>query len=200
MSNALITADTISFRYERESLIRDLNVEINSTDKILLSGANGAGKSTLLKLLAGILYPDSGNVNYQIKQSEIIYLGHNLQFYLDLSVADNCAFFSKLYQNEESQMSLADCWGFSQSTLRQKAGELSRGQQRKLSLALALSKPAKLVFLDEPFANLDHQHTELLQEKLISLEASLLFTSHIKKDVAEIFNRNLILEGGQLHA
>ena len=130
---------------------------------LLLKGPNGSGKSTLLRLLAGLLQPIVGNIQWHdgpiadepdIHHQRLHYVGHHDAVKPMLSVYENIAFWAALRQTDEHVADALDA--FDISHLAEVPGRfLSAGQKRRLNLARILAAPAQLWLLDEPTTALD---------------------------------------------
>jgi ABC-2 type transport system ATP-binding protein len=131
-------------------------------------GPNGAGKSTTLRMLCGILEPSDGegwvlgiDLRHEPERvkSAIGYMSQRFSLYDDLTVDENLAFYSRVYEVPRAErsarilqmMRLADLIGRE----RQLAGHLSGGYRQRLALSCALVHQPRLIFLDEPTAGVD---------------------------------------------
>jgi heme exporter protein A len=127
---------------------------------LLITGDNGSGKTTLVRLLAGILQPSQGSIEYGTGQ--MIYVGHMLAVKDDLSVTENIDFMRKFIGTSgEPTASIVERVGL-RRVARQPARTLSAGQRKRCALARLLLSDAKLWLLDEPYSNLDRQGMKML--------------------------------------
>lgn len=172
-SNVILECQNLSYKFERNLVFENLNLDVFASESLSVTGINGSGKTTLLKILAGILKPTSGDMrcfNESIwpskktsSEHKSIYLSYEPAFYFDLSVIQNVKFFLKLYNEnialEEIQSTLKNV-GLSHKT-QIIVRELSSGQKRRLTLGiLSLLKP-RIVFADEPTNGLDAEGIKL---------------------------------------
>ena len=155
--------DDVSFNFEKGRLYTIL-------------GRTLSGKTTLLKTIAGLLNPDSGNINFENKNfSKVPVWERNVamvyqQFinYPHLSVYENISFPLKqrklneenIKKNVDDALKTVGLVGFE----NRKIQELSGGQQQRVALARSLAKKAKILLLDEPLVNLDYKLREQLRE------------------------------------
>ena len=140
-----------------------LSFALGSGGALLLKGPNGSGKSTLLRLLAGLLQPIVGSIQWHdgpiadepdIHHQRLHYVGHHDAVKPMLSVHENIAFWAALRQTDEHLADALDA--FDISHLAEVPGRfLSAGQKRRLNLARILAAPAQLWLLDEPTTALD---------------------------------------------
>lgn len=136
---------------------------------LVLAGANGSGKSTLLRMLAGLLPPDAGDVQWQGESvrgnaaymSAMLYIGHQNALKPELSVYDNVQYWAALRGTEmlaPAAMQFFALWPMADIPV----GQLSAGWQRRVALARLLAIPSLVWLLDEPAANLDAEGAEML--------------------------------------
>lgn len=181
-----------------------------------LKGANGAGKSTLLQLLALLQSPQSGQLVFagqtvcykpaalkRLRQ-QITLLEQNPLLFSG-SVEQNLAFGLKLrgvhgseqQRRIEEALATTGLQGFAQRL----AKELSGGEARRVALARALVLQPKLLLLDEPTANLDHDQVESLERFLVSLPArgmSVVIATHDAQQPERLGGEVITLANGQL--
>lgn len=138
---------------------------------LLLIGPNGSGKSSLLRVMAGLLRPAAGSLNWdgepiakdpEAHRGRLHYVGHQDAVKPVLGVAENLAFWARARAaGDESVAEALDRFGLAE--LAGVAGRLlSAGQKRRLALARLLASPADLWLLDEPSVGLDDASIERL--------------------------------------
>ncbi|ANE55622.1 ATP-binding cassette domain-containing protein [Methylomonas sp. DH-1] len=194
----VIEAVNVNFRYQDKTIIKDFSLLIERGDKIGLLGNNGAGKSTLLKLLLGQLQPSEGSVE----------LGTNLQIaYFDqlreqldpeLSVADSVLDGGEFVDTPDGKrhvMSYLADFLFAPARARSPVRSLSGGEKNRLLLARLFTKPANLIVMDEPTNDLDLETLEILEEKLVQYQGTLLLVSHDREFLDNVVTSVLVFEG-----
>ncbi|PPD40105.1 MAG: ABC transporter ATP-binding protein [Methylobacter sp.] len=194
----VIEVKDISFGYGEKTLIRNFSTLIQRGDKVGLIGANGAGKSTLLKLLLKQLEPTSGSVE-QGTRLEIAYFDQ-LRDQLDpeMTVAEtvgNGSDFIEIAGNKRHVMSYLGDFLFAPARARSPVKSLSGGEKNRLLLARLFTKPANLIVMDEPTNDLDLETLELLEEKLINFEGTLLLVSHDRAFLDNVVTSVFVLDG-----
>lgn len=179
----------ISVRAGR-TLFADLDVQVEAGGVLHVEGPNGAGKSTLLRILAGLLKPQSGQVelfgepadaDLEQWQRRLLFIGHKAAIKSELTALENLDL-----QACFDGAAVADPWDLLETVgllgLEDiPAQQLSAGQQRRIALARLWYSPAPLWILDEPFTALDQAGIELLQQRFAAHSAAggtLLLTSH----------------------
>ena len=184
---------------------------------VALSGRNGAGKSTLMRVLAGIEVAEamtlreqgrdySGKVARQRVRAQVIYV-HQHPYMFDRSVADNIGYGLRCQgiAGGEAVRRIDEALGWAGlGQLRERnADELSGGQRQRLALARARVLRPRLLWLDEPTANLDRQarqQTWAMVEKLTGDGVGVLLATHEYPAVAALCARHLLLADGALTA
>lgn len=146
-----LIAQKLCFSYLDMPVIEQWSGVIHASDFIHLQGANGSGKTTLLKLLAGILAPESGSLESFV---ELGFVGHHLGLHPMLSILENLKYAPGASDMPDIKQYLLDAK--LSKKLTQPIANLSLGQQHKVAILRLMAQSAKLWFLDEPFANLDH--------------------------------------------
>lgn len=194
----VIEVDNISFSYADKPIIKNFSTLIQRGDKIGLIGENGAGKSTLLKLLLTQLEPQSGSIK-QGTRLEIAYFDQ-LRDQLDpeITVADTIADgndFVEIAGNKRHVMSYLGDFLFAPARARSPVKSLSGGEKNRLLLARLFTKPANLIVMDEPTNDLDLETLELLEEKLINFDGTLLLVSHDRAFLDNVVTSVLVLDG-----
>jgi len=183
----------------------DFNLNVNDGEFITIFGPNGCGKTTLLNIVAGILTPDFGEINYNNKPIDSLRIGFVFQDYRNslfpwLRIKDNISFPLRLKNidrksrdDEVAKM----CKKFSCTfNLESFPYELSGGQQQFISLLRGLIINPKVYLLDEPFSSLDYQTTLSMLEKLSEIwqktKITTLFVSH-EIDEAIFLSQRIVL-------
>ncbi len=194
----VIEVNDICFSYGERQIINHFSTLIQRGDKIGLIGANGAGKSTLLKLLLQQLEPDSGTVE-QGTRLEIAYFDQ-LRDQLDpeMTVADTVADgndFVEIAGNKRHVMSYLGDFLFAPARARSPVKSLSGGEKNRLLLARLFTKPANLIVMDEPTNDLDLETLELLEEKLVNYDGTLLLVSHDRAFLDNVVTSVFVLDG-----
>jgi ATP-binding cassette, subfamily F, member 3 len=159
-------------------ILRNLNLRIDSDDRIALLGANGNGKSTLVKLLAGSLAPLAGTLNQPSK----LRVGYFAQFQTDeLDVTFTpleTMRHAMIGQSEAKIRAMLSGFGFDKHKVETKVGELSGGEKARLLFALMSFNAPHIMLLDEPTNHLDIDAREALMQALNSYKGAVILVSH----------------------
>jgi len=195
----LFEIENLSYSIEDRALIKDFTTRILQKDKIAIVGPNGSGKSTLLKLILGRLKPDSG----AIKKGVDISIGY---FDQHREMLKDDATLIEIFCPDGGDRVIVDgknmhvfgylkSFLFPKEYLDKKVAQLSGGEKNRVALALLFTKRYDCLILDEPTNDLDIQTINILEEKLISYQGSVLFVSHDRYFVDKIAQKLLILKG-----
>jgi ATP-binding cassette subfamily F protein 3 len=179
-------------------IFTNLDLTINSKDKIAFVGPNGAGKTTLSKIIAGILSPDSGK--------RIV--GHNtiISHYAQ-DVADQLDPELDIIETligVSDKMTLGGLRGllgsflFTGDDVFKKVGVLSGGEKSRVALAKILLTSSNLIILDEPTNHLDIASKEILQRALVDYSGSIILISHDIDFLKPIANKTLEVRNGSI--
>ncbi|MEM0984089.1 MAG: ABC transporter ATP-binding protein [Planctomycetota bacterium] len=211
---AMIETINLTKRYGDLVALDNLNLTINEGDCFGFIGPNGAGKTTTIKILATLLKPSSGQaqvagltVGYQNRQIRplIGYVPDFMGAYEDMVVTEYLEFFASAYGIHGSKRKTVVDDVLELTDLAYKADAevngLSRGMQQRLSVARVLLHDPKVLLMDEPASGLDPrariEMRELLKE-LKKMGKTILISSHILHELAELCNVVGIIERGKL--
>jgi ABC-2 type transport system ATP-binding protein len=178
-------------------------------------GANGAGKTTAIRILSGLSYPTSGEIEvagYNVYtqrekiKSNIGYMSQKFSLYEDLSVRENIRFYAGIYGLSDSQIKGKTDVLIDKLDMRESANKLVRdiptGWRQKLAFSVAVFHEPKLVFLDEPTGGVDpitrRKFWELIYDTATS-GITVFVTTHYM-DEAEYCDRISIMSEGRIEA
>jgi ABC-type multidrug transport system ATPase subunit len=201
----------VSRHYGRRRAVSHVSLTINRGDILGLLGPNGAGKSTLIGMLATLVSPSSGSIQYgSLKPSSagaairgrIGVLAHELHLYPELTARQNLEFFARIYglpvpATVDAALASAD--------LSDRDGDqvlgFSRGMRQRLALERALLHKPTLVLLDEPFTGLDDRAVRLVADRFRQLAAGgaiVVLATH-DLDLADgLITRMAVVRSGRL--
>ncbi|MDV3239766.1 MAG: ATP-binding cassette domain-containing protein [Gammaproteobacteria bacterium] len=190
--------ENIGYAWDGKPIVRGFSTTILRGDKIGIIGPNGAGKTTLLRLLLGELAPQSGRVRLGTKL-EVAYFDQQRSDIDDgKSVLDNLAHGREMVTiNGQPRhiISYLQDFLFTPERIRQPAGTLSGGERNRLLLARLFTRPFNVLVMDEPTNDLDMETLELLEEKLLDYQGTLLLVSHDRAFLDNLVTSTLVFEG-----
>jgi len=207
--------------------LRDVNLQLNKGDFVVVLGANGSGKSTLLNAIAGVIIPDQGQVIIDgndvsdLKDFERSkWIARVFQDPLagtaaDLSILDNLRLASirtqskklKFGINDKFQSQVTDAVSVLQlgleNKLNQPVGTLSGGQRQALTLLMAVMDNASVLLMDEPTAALDPSTAARIMQLADNLvkkhNLTAMLVTHSLKDAVKYGNRIILMKEGAVY-
>lgn len=202
-------------KYKDKTVVNKLNLTVKEGELYSLLGVNGAGKSTTIKMLSCLIPPTDGDATllgnsikthpHEVKK--IISVSPQETAVAEkLSVRENLEFMARLYGSTKSEAkSKADHFieKFEMSDFASsRAKALSGGQQRRLSIAMALITQPKILFLDEPTLGLDVVARHELWNMISTLKGkiTIILTTHYLEEAKELSDRIGIMAKGELKA
>lgn len=191
---AYIKCENVALAYEGQTVVSNLNFEVNKGDYLCIVGENGSGKSTLVKAILGLKNANSGKITFGdgLGRKEIGYLPQQTIVQKDFPavveeiVLSGCLSkcgFRPFYNKEEKKLAKDN---LKRLEIEDLAGrcyrELSGGQQQRVLLARALCATGKLLLLDEPVTGLDPRLTKEFYDIVEDLnkkdEITIVMVSH----------------------
>ena len=143
----------ITMAYGRRLLFSDIDAEVLAGRCLVVSGLNGAGKSTLLKIIAGLIRPEAGKIEFKGARG---YAAPDVQLYGELTGSENLAFFARLRGvSAAGNAALLAQVGLPTARGRDFVSAYSSGMRQRLKLAVSLIGNPPLLIWDEPTATLD---------------------------------------------
>ncbi len=212
MNDTVINIKSVSKAFDTRDVLKDINIEVNTAQTVLVCGINGAGKSTLLRIIAGLLQPDKGSIELsgcnirkdpEKAKSKFGMISHKSMVYPELTVLENLSFFSILYGVKDSDTHITELLknvGLF-SCKYDKAGILSRGLLQRLAIARALVHQPTLLLADEPFTGLDKEASHYLITLLNEFKnnrGTIVMTTHDIDIGLQCCNRVLVLNNSNL--
>ncbi len=208
-----VTVEDVSKIYGSQLALDKITFSVDPGTILGILGPNGAGKSTILKIIAGFLRPSSGTV----KIDELVvdpdkldfkrmigYLPENNPLYTDLYVREYLSLIAEIYKipNRKKRMDeMIELTGLA-SEVHKKIGALSKGFRQRVGLAQALLHDPALLILDEPTSALDPAQLVEIRQLIrnISVNKTVLLSTHIMQEVEAICDKVLILNKGKIAA
>ncbi len=212
----MLFVDRLSLTLDRDKLIfSDISFTLRQGETLLLSGRNGSGKSLLLKTLKGLIQPTSGKIEMEgedvskAKKKRLSFCGLVFQD-TDMQIVGQSVEKDLLFglhnlsvDEQECRRRIDEVARISGIThlLERRPMLLSGGEKRRVALAGVMVMHPKMIFLDEPFANLDYPGIMQVLESIVSLQqsgATLIIATHEVEKVAAHCDSCLILESGRV--
>ena len=201
MPECLIGIRNLAHSYGATKALVDVNLDVRAGEVLALVGRNGAGKTTLMQLIVSLLDVQTGQL---VRHADRIgYCPQDMRIWPDLTVREQLAFMASMQEVDASDaLTVGAALGLT-AQLDMLAGKLSGGQQRRLSVALALLHKPPLLVLDEPEVGLDPAARAELRSVLRQLAddgVGILLASHSLDEVERVADRVAVLEAGKVVA
>ena len=157
-----VSLSNLSKVFGRFAALRDVSAEFPTGKLYAILGDNGAGKTTLLRAMVGLAPPTRGKVtvlgteDLRAATAQIGYMAHPTLLYEEMSGMENLRYFAALYGIRDAQPCERAIRAVGlDPALARRVGQYSQGMRQRLSLARALVHDPRILFLDEPFSNVD---------------------------------------------
>ena len=200
--------------YGKVSVVKNLNLEINEGERLILLGPSGCGKTTTLRMIAGLESITDGELlmggqvmnEVQPGERNIAMVFQSYALFPHLSVWDNVTFGLNLQnlpketikKRAEEALAILNLTGYEQ----RKPKELSGGQKQRVALCRALVKQSPYFLLDEPLSNLDAQLRQQARTELVKLheiyKPTMIYVTHDQVEAMTVAHRIAILNKGEL--
>jgi len=212
MSEYVIETHGLTRYFGRHCVVNELNLRVPRGSIFGFLGRNGAGKSTTIRMLLGMIEPTRGSARILGRDSReltpedrarIGYLPEGHHVYGWMTVAECGKFQSDFYPKWNEEIFRAVLSHF-RLDMKNKAGNLSRGQRAGLCLALVLAPEPELLILDDPALGLDPVARRSLIQSMLYVtrraDRTILFSSHLLSDVERVADEICVLDRGVLRA
>ncbi|MFO1004430.1 MAG: ATP-binding cassette domain-containing protein [Planctomycetaceae bacterium] len=189
----------VSFSYPGRTIVDSFSTTVMRGDKIGIIGHNGAGKTTLLRLILGQLEPTEGKVrlgsNLQVAYFDQLRASLNEDATVQENVGDGADTITINGSNKHVIGYLQD-FLFEPDRARTPVKFLSGGERNRVLLAKLFAKPANILVLDEPTNDLDMETLDLLEERLVEFNGTVLTVSHDREFLNHVVTSTIVFEEG----
>lgn len=218
MNQEYVKISNVSKKFGKINAVKNINIDINKGEFLVIVGPSGSGKTTLLRLMAGFEQVDEGQINVQgvilssVKKlipPEKRGMGMVFQQYVlwpHMSVFENIAYPLKARHYSKSEVSqivnsTLELVGLKELGNRS-PHQLSGGQQQRVALARSLALGPKLILFDEPLSNLDVQIRNYMQVEIKRIQKKLnitaLYVTHDQGEALLLADRIAVMREGNL--
>ncbi len=212
----LMEMKAVSAGYFRKRVIHDISLSVDRSEVVSLIGHNGAGKTTTLKTILGVIRSDQGEIRFRDKsitgQDPVENVTAGIRFipqerftFPDLTVWENIMLGAHhVQQKEKIGKSIDEIYTqfpILKKRLSQKAGTMSGGEQRMLSMAMAMMAQPEFVMVDEPslgLAPLIIQEIGRIIRRMADQGMAVLLVDQNIKHTLKISNRVYVMKNGQI--
>tara|TARA_B100000686_G_scaffold77621_1_gene83695 strand:- start:236 stop:1033 length:798 start_codon:yes stop_codon:yes gene_type:complete len=220
LSPSVIHLKNIRFAYKTEIVLNDVSLKIDQGELVGVIGPNGSGKSTLLKLMAGILYPDQGLVDFMdrnigsIKRRELaqtlswIPQENHLTFPfqgMEVVLMGRHPYLGPMSFEKKKDISVAE-WAMDLTNTRQFSSrlftEISGGEKQRVILASAIAQEPEVMILDEPTSALDIKYQieilKILKKLNKEQQMTQVLAMHDLQLASRFCKRLILLDKGEI--
>ena len=195
----VVEAADIGFAYESKEIIKAFSTVIIRGDKVGIIGPNGSGKTTLLKILLGQLMPQRGRIR-QGTGLQVAYFDQlRTELEEDKTLKDNVAGGNDTVFINGSPRHIVGYlqdFLFPPAQIMAPVNSLSGGERNRLMLAKLFALPSNVLVLDEPTNDLDAETLELLEDRLMEYNGTILLVSHDREFLNNVVTSTIAFEGG----
>ncbi|MGB1093554.1 MAG: ABC transporter ATP-binding protein [Bacteroidia bacterium] len=216
----MISCRNISKEFSQVSVLKNISIEVKAKEIVCITGESGAGKSTLLHIAGTLLSPSSGELTIagedatQLKGNKLSafrnkHLGFVFQFHqliAELSAVENAmlpmliAGLKRSTAEKEAKERLA--YLGLEHRFSHKPGQLSGGEQQRVSIARALAMKPSVILADEPSGNLDSKNAKHIHELFLKMrddfDLTFLIVTH-NLELAQLADRRVELADGRIN-
>jgi len=202
----LIEFKNVSKRFGQVVALDSISIDFPQGSIIGLFGPNGAGKSTIMKLIAGINYPDQGEVRVdgelpRAKRQSIAYLPEIDHLYPWWTLKQAADFISTFYPDWDEPR-YKDLIPFLNLEEQMIMGKISKGQRAKCKLLLVLARKASYLLLDEPFSGIDLLTREEIADALLrgylEGEQAIIISTHEIDEIENLVDKVAFIDQGRI--
>jgi ATPase subunit of ABC transporter with duplicated ATPase domains len=185
-----VTIKGLSKGFENLPLFKDVNMTIDSGERVAIIGANGIGKSTFINCLLNEIESDAGTVKWA-QNAQISYFkqDNNIHFVEETTLFE---WMLQHKQKEDDEQTIRNVLGrllFSQDEIKKSVKVLSGGEKSRLLFGKFMLQKSNVLVMDEATNHLDMESIESLNQALIHYSGTLLFISHDREFISSIATR-----------
>ena len=209
-----IVFDHVEKTYQKNTVIRDLNLTIPAGQRLILLGPSGCGKSTTLRMIAGLEEITGGELRMGGRRvnevpsgkRDIAMVFQNYALYPHMTVRENITYTLRVHKLDRAELetrlhSVLEILGL-EPYVQRKPRELSGGQRQRVALARALVKQSRYLLLDEPLSNLDAQLRVQARKELVKIhdlyQQTFVYVTHDQVEAMTVGQRVALMNQGVL--
>ena len=203
----MLTVEGLTKQFGKRRVLSDVSFGVGNGEVLGLIGPNGAGKTTVLECLAGLLPSNAGALIYRDshlsladRKEVLFYVPDGILPWAQQTVNWVLTFFEKLYRRAPEKLAALVGPLRLEEVKRARLATLSKGERKRVLLAVGLLTPQPLLLLDEPFDGLDLRQTRDVMSLLKAESATgrtLLVSIHQLNDAARVCDRLILLNAGR---
>ena len=205
-----VELNNVNKYYGPQHAVDGLSFSVKRGEVVGLLGPNGAGKTTTMRMISGTLGFDDGEIYIDGKeirsmglylQRQVGYLPEHNPLYADMYVKEFLLWIARLHSISKARQRVQEVIQVVglQEEQHKKINQLSKGYRQRVGLAQVLLHDPPVLILDEPISGLDPNQIIEIRKliKSISVEKTIIFSSHIMQEIEAICDRVIILDNGK---
>jgi len=202
MSKEIITVHGLSLGFGGKKILDNLDIRFEKGETVLIAGNNGAGKSSFLKCLAGVMFPDAGEIRIDasVPKEKIAFISDKMSLFEDFTLAQGIEFHCRVFNAKKDDFDRSLLLQL-KLDMDQKIKDLSIGERAVYQFSLLMAQKPGILLLDEIIHTIDPYLRDLLLEALIGLideaNTSVIMVNHTFSEMGRIPERVLIMENGR---
>lgn len=205
----MIAFEHVTKRYGRDFALEDSTFSLERGKIYGLLGPNGSGKSTTLKMMAGLVFPTSGNVIINGKKADrktaadVAYLSELDFFYPSFTVNDMLKYSASQFADFDRTRA-EELLDFMKLDRKKKLKQLSKGNRGRLKLVISLARNTPILLLDEPFSGLDPMVRASIVKGLLSYidfeKQTVVIATHEIDEIEMLLDDVIAIQDGRILA
>lgn len=210
---SLLLCKDVGFKDGEQTILKEINIEIERGECLSIVGASGSGKSTLLKLFSDLISPTTGSLFYEGKSYHTydpIQLRRKISYCIQLpclfgqTVYDNLAFAYEVRKespSKEKMKQVLESFGLAEDYLYKEVSILSGGEKQRVCLARTLMHTPDVLLLDEVTSALDSDTKRVIEAYIKELNkqgVTIIWVTHDLEQSETFFNRRLTVKEGKI--
>lgn len=204
--STILECSGLTKKYGSHKAVNDLTLTLERGRVYALLGPNGSGKSTFMKMAAGLIHPSSGEIRFENgpigtkSKAQTVYMPTEAYFYPYMTWKDAGNYFSDFYEDFQPQVYSRLLEEFS-LTPKMKISKMSSGMMAKGKVALALSRNAHLIMLDEPLNGIDIIARDQILKSIethCGPDKTFLVSSHLVDELERMTDYAVFMKNGGL--
>lgn len=202
----LVQCNDLVKKYMNKTAVNGITLDLEEGKIYALLGPNGSGKTTLMKIIAGLVKPTRGIINYKgnpigvDSKKKVAYMSTEPFFYNYMTVEDVGKYYKDFFEDFDSRR-YDELIGRMELGMKDKAKNLSSGLAAKLKIAATLARKAELYMLDEPLNGIDIIARERILTAILEVsreDATILLSSHLVDELEKIIDSAVFIKSGSV--
>ena len=202
----MLSCNQLMKKYLTTTAVQDITLKLESGKTYALLGPNGSGKTTFMKIVAGLIKPTSGDIQFEgqnigvYSKAHVAYMPTEAYFYPYMSCKDIGNYYHDFFEDFDIEKFFLMLNNMDLN-LNQKASKMSSGMMAKLKIAVTISRNARLIMLDEPLNGIDIIARERVLNTIInnfSPNKTFLISSHLVDELEQVIDYAIFIKRGHV--